>query len=1398
MDNNTPQPTLVPAADLLRQLRLQTDAIQRTLGCQPTFTSVMNTALSQHLSVLVPQHVLDPDAVFLNEYSRKDERVITSRTLNEVLHAAITTGQLPHTLTESGQGAGFYRSTEGAGPIAEITELTLEAFNSLIADLSRDCQATYEDALEAFWSAPHTTTCGLGVHEALSQQQREVLRLEADLMRADTEQALNGNGEQLAVQREGRQLIENLLNGEPGGNHVTSTPVFSLVLIAPDPVPVAGAFVLAERLHSTRPVVLYTPQYGIEVFATFSSMENTLRRRLVDGVERARLLANVPFSQRARLSEVLREGQSLSYTEITEPVFSERLRSQRDQQVADIALRARRTVERLPLGCSEKLLARLETVAVPHLAVSSPNGLADRAQQVHLIRLLGDLNDQIAQVLNPALEAQPSQSLEQVTAFWSTCAPQRLVDLYRQVLAVQARLRWADKTLTPRAKWLIDCAVHYPTQAQRDAVFREGECPGVYQLTVDNGTPEGARLAASFILAVSDGHASIRVGETHGPLVLYTPGQGFEEFADAEQLHQVLAARINAGEAAGELLAASLPLAVAQAKTGLWGDSLHTRFKPIEGDFVASSLQSLFDKQSDDIDAQPDEGQGFAELAEQLDGASAFLARTQLLLDNARPDWEKQLSEADQSLLQTQARAVEEKQLALANLWPRVPSLQAYAKARVLDKIREFLAHKGAQYSAQGIDPDQCVVTHVKRVRLNRSGFGELHESTEIKRQSLTDLVLGNTHPWEKSFAWQSWDSTSARLVTAAGQHVDVPQDVLEQWLNALNVGPNYIENVLKKKLDPDAVTGDAYDLKHAWMAAQSAVLHYEVLYARLSPDAYCTPLADENSHKRGAQWMAAVLASPNPQTRRPVDGQAVIVNALLFNPANSARGGQRVNGVLVVSTDIDESIVLYTPDAPDGLLLREVKTEGDFARMVNSSSAWQAYLQARLPANTRLINPRLAPHTENFLEALYRQNVLHLIQQVDAQTISNEERDSQSTFNKVLFGVEVVTTLLGMFPWATQRAFSALGWLGTMARTGLHTWRRSGQTIPGLIVRQGLAGRVIAELASETAGHAAGIGVTPLRAAAGAARVPAGTPIGSTALPALHGAFRQQRSNLAFPGGVPAGSSLSTGTGIYRAPGGEMLVRTVEDVVCRVQDAFTLYGRTGRVVHVLTPSGASTSFRLRQAAHQRWSLDTLERAVGGAPERVTAQMLQDWQALLANTPGLKPHDFFASHNVPYFTWTNLVSAKTGVLTALGRERLNPGGYMRLTDALFLEWVGRNDLTELSANGFRDLHRIKPAVWAANFKANGEATTLGLERLSKIRQKPMKITDEILLEWKQLSSQPAYQNKAAVEAFARRHNLHPPSWRAMVNTQGAFRVNRNTIHRVTRLGLAPPGPTPVS
>ncbi|WP_150644391.1 hypothetical protein [Pseudomonas fluorescens] len=196
-----------------------------------------------------------------------------------------------------------------------------------------------------------------------------------------------------------------------------------------------------------------------------------------------------------------------------------------------------------------------------------------------------------------------------------------------------------------------------------------------------------------------------------------------------------------------------------------------------------------------------------------------------------------------------------------------------------------------------------------------------------------------------------------------------------------------------------------------------------------------------------------------------------------------------------------------------------------------------------------------------------------------------------------------------------------------------------------------------------------------------------------------------------------------------------------------------------------------------------RWS------ARGGTPEKVSAELLQEWLVTSANTPGLTPHDFFSQRNIPYQTWTNLVSAKYGTLTTLGRERLNPAGFKKLTENLFREWVEMNDLTEASAKAFRDQHRIKPRVWSEYFKANGELTSRGVERFNKIKQPTQKVTDALLLEWKQLAQQPSNQNKSAMEAFARRNNLYVPSWRQMVANDGSFRVNCATVERFQRLEL---------
>ncbi|MEB0046630.1 DUF6543 domain-containing protein [Pseudomonas sp. Dout3] len=1039
----------------------------------------------------------------------------------------------------------------------------------------------------------------------------------------------------------------------------------------------------------------------------------------------------------------------------------------------------------------------------------------------------------------------------QISAFWRTpvaagltCPQARLTDIHRQCLAAQAQLRSADQTLSPLARLLIDRVMQYPSQAQREDVFRHGSRPGVYQLRVENGTPEGERLATSFILTPSDGawtttphwpsgHKNVStngVGGSvvHGPVVLYTPGKGFEEFPLLESLHQTLVARINGGTEDGRLLGNGLPLLVALTKTGMWGDDLRSTFVPIAGDFVVDCVQALLDKQQHDIETQLGLGVDFmeqdsnalAELAEQLDMAAAFWVRNQLLLENSRQDWERQLSSADQTTLKTYAKAALIEEQALVNLWRAIPTLQGYAKEKVLNKIQDFLirqwpeGHAEADASSQRIDPDKVIVTRVTAVRLNQSGFGMLHEGLEpVERMSLTDLTLKNNKPWERSLSWTATDSMGATLTNAAGTPVrdhqgkplTLTKDVLEQWVKDINVGPSYITDVLKKKLDPDTTTGEPYILKAAWSRTQAAALRYAAALARLSPDAYHSSLPTDGTKKLGAAWVAAVIAAPDATLRNGVAGKAVVANALMFNPDNVPGGlpEQRVNGVLVISTDEHQEVILYTPNAPDGMAFREVKSESEMARLLRAT-AWQVYLKERLPAGTRLLNMQLAPHTGNVLDGMYRQNFLYLIEQTDAQTISNAELQRQSTFNSVMFGIEVATAVITMFPWATHQTASALGWLGKIALRSAQTLRHLGQKIPGLITRQGIAGRLVIKVATETAaraGETTSIGIKPLRVASVARPLTgasAGTPMSQTASATLHNAFRQQRRNLAFAGGVPSGSSLSEGTGIYRAPGGELLIRHVsemgDEVVYRIQNSFNLYGKTGLVAKVLTPSGASTSFKLRRLPNKTWTLDTLERLPGGKPEKVSAELLQEWQTAVTLSPALKPHNFFLTRGITYQTWAKLVSAKNGRLTTLGLQRLNPGGFKKFTDELFLEWVEMQEFNEAAATAFRNEHRIKLLIWNQYLDAKGVPNAMGLEKLARLKKPTKKITDALLLEWKALAQQPGYQNRLAVESFAREHDLYLNSWLKYVANDGSFRLTPSTLNRFQRLQLIP-GPS---
>lgn len=1612
-------PPLDSAEDALRQLALCTTAIEHLLDAQPTLATVMATHLRKGLAALVPASPPNPDAVFLNEYVYDTPapdapdgavrvcRLTRTRNLTQVLHEAIVSQKIPTTLEKEpptglvDKAVGFYAHAYDTGRDNEITALQVAAVNTLIRDLQEDTPMLYWRALDVFWSSPHVTTGALTILEAVSQKQRVMLRLEADLKLHDARQQLiqaeqalqkkpgdkslqttaDNTRIQLRVMTEGRQLIENLVLHE---STRTATPaqVVSITLHSSDDPEwsalLSGCFIITERLHGARPTVLYTPQFGIEVFEHFTSMENFLRRRLVADPEKTLLLGNVALNDRIRASKELKQGQRLRYTAITGHVFSACLQNRRQQQDAEVdhalsgspatfdaLVQQLQAALALPLKGSPDLIARLPVRAEPIEVATPAPVLPDAEQQTRLIQQWNALNQQIGDVLDeqkhPSLEKALSSLLnetfaqlpadieaaalyvnryrigadgrrqlessrpllealralllwenakvpaeddqarpeaeadtvsegvfssstvceeadqiaqngslteladalqarltEQVRDYWQTplaaelaCPQARLIDLHRQALNVQACLRSVDQTLSPRAKLLIDRALRYPTQARREAHFKPGARPGIYRLTVKTGSAEGARLAGSFVLLSNDGsspvlphwpygHKSLSTLGLSGSsgaclVVLYTPQQGFEELPNLQALHDMLVARINAGDEVGKLFASGLPLSVQHMKSGLWGSDLRSTLAPIEDDFVADSIQALLDKQQSDIDTlmgldesgSGSEGNARPEMLELLDMAGAFMARNRLLLDHWRADWEKRLSDADRIALQGLAQDAEEKQLQLNQQWKvLVPTIAEYAKAQVLLKIRAFLAEKGpndrirAAYPAEGIDPDQTLVTRTTRTRIGagtQSGFGSVHESVTSTRMTLTNLLLKNNQPWQKSLSWTEEHLLEATLTTSkglwlrdsSGKAVTLDKQSLEQWVKELNIGHRYVQDVLDKHLAPQAASTEGQVLQKAWIATQAAALGYAALSARLSPDAYSTALPSDNSQKTAAAWMSAVLSSPDPQKRPLVDGQAVIANALVFNPAGNApdgRGGQSVNGVLMLSAANTDLRVLYTPGAPDGVSLRELSSETDLPRLMRSA-AWQTYLQARLPPKTRLLNHRLVAHTGDVFAGLYRQNYLYLLARTNAESVTNEELLDQSRFNQVMFGVEVVTTVLGALPWSGQMASSAMKWLGGAGRTTVHTLRSVGQHVAGLIIRRGVAGRALFEVATATTqltgiARGTGIGIKPLQLLI--------RPAKSTTLSDLTGyqkAFLQESSRLAVAGGIPAGSSLAEGSGIYRTPSNTLLVRSTgakgEEQIFRIQNSFNLYDPNGLVAAVLTPSGGLTSFRLRKMPNQLWALDTLNRLPGGAPKADSriVKALRDWdERITANAqsanplPTLDPLPFFSERNFSVRTWNKFVKKDTGEINPLGYALLTPGRHERLTDELFQLWLSMNQPTKEAAQAFASTHRLRPLMWSKFVSSKGELTIAGTIRAIKLQKgragKYTRITDQHFRDWHQLSLKPENQNRYAVVKFALDNEIHAETWAKYVKPNGEFKMKIPTVaERVNRLGL---------
>lgn len=885
-------------------------------------------------------------------------------------------------------------------------------------------------------------------------------------------------------------------------------------------------------------------------------------------------------------------------------------------------------------------------------------------------------------------------------AFWATPRPNekippslespqnQLLTLHKQQLSTLAALRVSDGTLSPVSKQLIDTALQHPTLADRESAFTHGNRPGVYPITVDDGTERGALLAGAFLITKTDNSwaslptwpngRALPLNDSNGPVVLYTPSEGFEEFTNPAQARQALAQRLDESGPDAELLLQQLPRVKNRDEPHSGDDLMHSA-EPLTGDVLAEGIPWMLKRQQEDIQAQaiqtlrspgtnpladPVSLQAMDDSADWsylLDGSNALSARDAKLADKLQPEWLKKLSPAQVALFDHLEYSEENSARVLAPLLEKIPDLGAFSRDRIGEAIQKLYPSVQLNADKLMVEVQTKTSLHLGRQSSNETPF------VKIRTVSLTDLALKNPTEFpapeasqftQTTFKLPLVDTHGNPILDADGKQVIWDTEQLKTLVNTADVGGEYTK-LLQKELATDAESGSAGEVRKAWKANLSDSLEKDALLAELNPDAYKAEATQDTTTKRGAQWVAAVLGYPNPADRPQVDGKTIVTHALIHS-------GLPVQGAMVIGNQTDASLVLYTPDAPDGVSFREVadhaalntlleKTEwkiytANRKSPVNKSDFAKAFdAVRRAPSDALSRNPfnaidtavqlvkwqgpasTLQPIQGNFQDDLYKQHVQLVIDKADHQSVSSAEVATQSKINKVQFGVEVAMLLLDLLPVAGKGLSAG----ARLTKTGLKLLRAKGKVLPRLIKSRPLGRAIYADIPM-TATHLSNGRTASLRPVLN--NTPPPTPqltmttVVNTPSPARSGPARDL-SAFAVPDDVIKGVPRSE-YGTYQV-GENFYVRYTDgtgvDKVYLIDSGF--HARSGMVT-ILDPNEPltrSTFFRRREnlvrTSNGEWRASRLPAGAPnpGGTAKAPKRPLEPTAHSLGNTPNGQP-----------------------------------------------------------------------------------------------------------------------------------------------------------------------------
>lgn len=204
-----------------------------------------------------------------------------------------------------------------------------------------------------------------------------------------------------------------------------------------------------------------------------------------------------------------------------------------------------------------------------------------------------------------------------------------------------------------------------------------------------------------------------------------------------------------------------------------------------------------------------------------------------------------------------------------------------------------------------------------------------------------------------------SQPSDGLAVLDASGRiHPMLTPSHLRGLVRGLDIGNRYLEHVEETLGDSPMGLLNRQYANTLWLAR----MRFDAAEARLRQADKRMPQGFlPDARERAFHWVEAILAHPSPRGRLPVDDVALRVQHLVYR-------GSAVVDVLVIGARHEEEsrhLVLYTPDAPDGLAFREFRDRQAMLEGFLVDRRFESYLLRRLPARFATLDVHGQPRFE-------------------------------------------------------------------------------------------------------------------------------------------------------------------------------------------------------------------------------------------------------------------------------------------------------------------------------------------------------------------------------------------------------------------------------------------------